>query len=67
MKTKYSMVAAAVLNLFLMSSVIGASFTIEVPNSVQYLNPQLSFRNMIKFKMAVMNWIVENLIIDPCV
>jgi len=37
-----------------MSSVICASFTIEVPNSVQYLNPQLSFRNMIKFKMADM-------------
>jgi len=42
------MVAAAVLNLFLIANLKSR------PNSVQYLNPQLSCRNMMRFKMAGM-------------
>jgi len=74
MKTKCSMVAAAVLNLLIiaslnMSSVISASFAIElVPNSVQCLNQQVNrvvgTRSNSRWRAC---WIVENLINDLCV
>ena len=71
MKTKCSMIAAAVLNLFIiaslnMSSVIGASFAIKVPIlcNISIRNRVVGTRSNSRWRAC---WIVENLTIDLCV